>query len=151
VQFEVVDGGVCAAQVDVEVSAEGMGDAAVKAAEIARRDYGDTVKPTGIITYFRPRGPGRAERQVLPRWNLESHMNHKRYVIDVSKTWHVEWWAAKLGVSVEAVLDAVQQVGAEADAVEEVLLARQSLSGRQPFALTPSSHPPSPGPDTARS
>jgi hypothetical protein len=124
-------------------------EAAVKAGEIARHDYGDTVKPTGIITYFRPREPGRAERQVLPGWNLKSHMNRKRYVIDVSKAWHVEWWAAKLGVSVEAVLDAVQQVGAEADAVEEFLLACQTLSGRQPFALTLSSPPPKSSPENA--
>jgi hypothetical protein len=93
----------------------------VKAGEIAWRDYGDTVQPTGIITYFRPREPGRAERQVLPGWNLESHMNHKRYVIDVSKTWHVEWWAEKLGVSVETLLDAVSLVGNASDAVEEYL------------------------------
>jgi len=123
-------------------------DAAVKAGEIARHDYGDTVKSTGIITYFRPREPGRAERQALPGWNLESHMNHKRYLIDVSKAWHVEWWAAKLGVSVEAVLDAVQQVGPEADSVEEFLLACQTLSGRQ-HSRSRSLHPQSPATENA--
>jgi hypothetical protein len=55
VQFEVIASGVGAAQVDIEVSAGGMGDATVKAEEIARRDYGDTAKPTGRITYFHPR------------------------------------------------------------------------------------------------
>jgi hypothetical protein len=55
VQFEVVAGGVRAVQVEIAVSAAGMGDATAKAAEIARRDYGDAAKSTGIVTYFHPR------------------------------------------------------------------------------------------------
>jgi hypothetical protein len=59
VQFEVMDSGARVARVDIEVAAEGMGDAAVKAGEIARRVYGDTAQATGIITYFRTRiSPG---------------------------------------------------------------------------------------------
>ena len=53
-QFEVGGVGVCSSPVDIEVSAEGMAEASVIAEVIARRDYGDTVKPTGIITYFSP-------------------------------------------------------------------------------------------------
>jgi len=66
-------------------------------------------------------------------------MNHKRYVIDVSKAWHVAWWAEKLGVSVETLLDAMERVGVEADAVEQFLLTREHPGAPSPFALTPSS------------
>lgn len=58
VQFQVVDTGAGSAQVDIEVCAQCMGDATVKAGEIARRDYGDTAKATGIVTYFHPRASG---------------------------------------------------------------------------------------------
>jgi hypothetical protein len=57
--LQVMDSGARVARVDIEVAAEGMGDAAVKAGEIARRVYGDTAQATGIITYFRTRiSPG---------------------------------------------------------------------------------------------
>jgi Protein of unknown function (DUF3606) len=70
---------------------------------------------------------------------MESRMNHKRYVIDVSKEWHVAWWAEKLGVSVEALLEVMERVGVEANAVEQFLLARQNPGAPSPFALTPPS------------
>jgi hypothetical protein len=60
VQFEVVASGMDAAQVNIEVSAGGMGDATVKAGEIARLRYGDTAKSTGIVTYFHPRASSAA-------------------------------------------------------------------------------------------
>jgi len=58
VQFQVGDPGAGSAQVDIEVFAQGMGDATMKAGEIARRDYGDSAKATGIVTYFHPRASG---------------------------------------------------------------------------------------------
>jgi hypothetical protein len=64
------------------------------------------------------------------------YMNDKRYVIDVSKAWHVAWWAAKLGVSAEALLEVVQRVGVEANAVEQFLLVRQNPSGPPSFTLS---------------
>ena len=50
-----------------------------------------------------------------------SQANHKPYIIDVSKSWHVTWWAAVLGVSEDALLDAVSLVGTNTDAVEAYL------------------------------
>ena len=57
---------------------------------------------------------------------MQSQTNHKRYVIDVSKSWHVAWWAVELGVSEEALLDAISLVGNEADAVEAHLGIRRA-------------------------
>ena len=56
VQFEVVDESVRPAlrNVEIEVFAESVDEAKAKAKEIARRTYGDTAKPTGMVTYFRP-------------------------------------------------------------------------------------------------
>jgi hypothetical protein len=55
---------------------------------------------------------------------MQSQTNYKHYVIDVSKSWHVAWWAAVLGVSEDALLDAIRLVGNEADAVEVYLTHR---------------------------
>ena len=52
---------------------------------------------------------------------MQSQANRRGYVIDVNKTWHVAWWAEKLGVSVETLLDAVSLVCNASDAVEEWL------------------------------
>jgi hypothetical protein len=52
---------------------------------------------------------------------MRGQTNHKRYVIDVSKSWHIAWWASVLGVSEDALLDAITLVGNESDAVEEYL------------------------------
>jgi hypothetical protein len=57
---------------------------------------------------------------------MQNQTNHKRYVIDVNKTWHVTWWAAKLGVSVETLLDAMSLVGNDSDAVEGYLRVRRA-------------------------
>lgn len=37
--------------------------------------------------------------------------SNKQYVIDTTKPWHVEWWAAELGVSADEVRAAVDIVG----------------------------------------
>jgi len=42
----------------------------------------------------------------------------KRYLIDVSKPWHVAWWAKELGVSEDSLLEAVRAVGNQARAVQ---------------------------------
>jgi hypothetical protein len=60
---------------------------------------------------------------------MESQANRKGYVIDVNKTWHVAWWAAKLDVSTEALLAAVSLVGNDSGAVQEWLgIHRQTNS-----------------------
>jgi len=63
---------------------------------------------------------------------MQSQTHHKHYVIDVSKSWQRVWWAAVLGVSEDALLDAIDQVGNEADAVEacsSIHLARDQHRG----------------------
>ena len=56
--------------------------------------------------------------------NQTSH--NRRYVIDVSKSWHIAWWATVLGVSEDTLLDAISLVGNESDAVEEYLCNRKT-------------------------
>jgi hypothetical protein len=63
---------------------------------------------------------------------MHSQANHRRYVIDVSKTWHIAWWAAELGVSKDALLDAIERVGNESDAVEFYLSTRSALEHHRP-------------------
>ena len=57
---------------------------------------------------------------------MQNQANHKRYVIDVSKAWHTAWWAAELRVSEDALLDAIDRVGNEADAVEAYLTVHRT-------------------------
>jgi hypothetical protein len=57
---------------------------------------------------------------------MQGQTSHKRYVIDVSKTWHIVWWAAVLGVSEAALLDAITLVGNQSDAVEAYLSTRRT-------------------------
>jgi uncharacterized protein DUF3606 len=52
---------------------------------------------------------------------MRSQASEKRYVIDVSKPWHVAWWAAEFGVSEDCLLDMVNIVGNQARAVEYYL------------------------------
>jgi len=52
---------------------------------------------------------------------MRSQASEKRYVIDVSKPWHVAWWAAEFGVSEGCLLDMVDIVGNQARAVEYYL------------------------------
>lgn len=44
-----------------------------------------------------------------------------KYVIDVSKPWHVAWWAARLGISEQQVVDLVKRVGDNAENVRNHL------------------------------
>ena len=44
--------------------------------------------------------------------------SNKRYLIDMTKPWHVAWWAAEFGVSEDSLLKAVDRVGNQARAVE---------------------------------
>jgi hypothetical protein len=62
--------------------------------------------------------------------SMKSQTNHKQYVIDASKSWHIAWWAAVLGVSEDALLDAISLVGNESDAVEAYLLIRRKREQR---------------------
>lgn len=57
---------------------------------------------------------------------MQSQTNHKRFVIDVSRSWHVIWWAALLGVSEDELLDAISLVGTDSDAVEAYLSTRKA-------------------------
>ena len=52
---------------------------------------------------------------------MQSQTSHKPYLIDVSKSWHIGWWATILGVSEDALLDAIALVGNDSDAVEAYL------------------------------
>jgi hypothetical protein len=58
--------------------------------------------------------------------NMQSQANHNRYVIDVSKPWHVAWWAKELGVSEDSLLDAIHRVGVEVGAVEAYIGTRSA-------------------------
>ena len=49
---------------------------------------------------------------------MQRLMTDKRYVIDASKSWHITWWAAELGVSEGSLVKAVEAVGNQARAVE---------------------------------
>ena len=49
---------------------------------------------------------------------MRSAEQAKRYLIDVTKPWHVAWWAKKFGVSEDSLLEAVEAVGNQARAVE---------------------------------
>ena len=49
---------------------------------------------------------------------MPSLASDKRYWIDVTKPWHLAWWAAELGVSEDSLLEAVDVVGNQARAVE---------------------------------
>jgi uncharacterized protein YcgI (DUF1989 family) len=69
----------------------------------------------------------------------------KRYVIDVTKPWHVAWWAAEFRVSEDSLLDIVDIVGNQARAVEYFLAIREAREQRETAAapdpdLTPTLH-----------
>jgi len=46
---------------------------------------------------------------------------NNRYVIDITKSWHLSWWAAELGVSEGRLLEAVALVGNKAHDVDQYL------------------------------
>ena len=47
--------------------------------------------------------------------------NHKHYVIDASKPWHLAWWANELGVSEDALAEAIHRVGGDVEVVAAFL------------------------------
>jgi hypothetical protein len=62
---------------------------------------------------------------------MQDQANHKRYLIDVTKAWHIAWWATVLGVSEDALLDAITLVGNDADAIEAYLSVHGIHSARE--------------------
>jgi hypothetical protein len=79
---------------------------------------------------------------------MQSQANHKRYLIDVSKSWHVAWWAKELGVSENTLLDAIHRVGVEAEAVKGYLMSKPEtpLAPSEPQNRTAPLRPPSAAP-----
>ena len=65
---------------------------------------------------------------------MRSLASNKRYVIDVSKPWHVAWWAAELGVSEDSLLDMVDIVGNQARVVEYYVGLREVREQRKTVA-----------------
>ena len=66
----------------------------------------------------------------------------KRYVIDVTKPWHVAWWAAELGVSEDSLLDMVNIVGNQARAIEYYLGLREAREQRKTVATATGTQAP---------
>jgi hypothetical protein len=52
------------------------------------------------------------------------------YIIDLSKSWHVAWWAEHFGVSEPVLNDAVALVGPKAELVELYLNGRKASKDR---------------------
>ena len=71
------------------------------------------------------------------RYNMSTIASNKRYVIDITKPWHVAWWAAELGVSEQALLDVIDIVGNQARAVEYYLAIRESREQRELTTAAP--------------
>jgi hypothetical protein len=65
---------------------------------------------------------------------MQTLASNKRYVIDITKHWHVAWWAAEFGVSDDALLDAIDIVGTQARAVERYLAIREGRQERETVA-----------------
>ncbi len=66
--------------------------------------------------------------------NMRSLASDKRYLIDVTKPWHVAWWAAELGVTEDSLLDIIDIVGNQARAVEYYLGLREAREQRETVA-----------------
>jgi Protein of unknown function (DUF3606) len=64
---------------------------------------------------------------------MRSLASDKRYLIDVTKPWHVAWWAAELGVSEDSLLDIIDIVGNQALAVEYYLGSARHASSVRPW------------------
>jgi hypothetical protein len=62
---------------------------------------------------------------------MQTLTSNKRYIIDITKHWHVAWWAAEFGVSEEALLDVIEIVGNQARAVEHYLAIREAREERE--------------------
>jgi hypothetical protein len=88
-----------------------------------------------------PLSPGSAYAgdivQTGVRYNMTPSDSNKRYVIDITKPWHVAWWAAELGVSEQALLDVIDIVGNQARAVEYYLAIRESREQRELTTAAP--------------
>jgi hypothetical protein len=74
--------------------------------------------------------------------NMQTLTSDKRYVIDITKPWHVAWWAAELGVSEDALLDIVDIVGNQARAVQYYLGLREAREQRKTAARANASPAP---------
>jgi len=57
---------------------------------------------------------------------MRRESNDKHYMIDPSKPWHVAWWANELGVSEQALIEAIHRVGVDAEAVADFLAPRSA-------------------------
>lgn len=62
---------------------------------------------------------------------MRSLASDKRYLIDVTKPWHVAWWAAELGVTEDSLLDIIDIVGNQARAVEYYLALDEGREQRE--------------------
>jgi hypothetical protein len=62
---------------------------------------------------------------------MRSLFKNNQYVIDVSKSWHIAWWAAELGVPQSWLVEAVVVVGNQARDVEEYLSLHKAQRARQ--------------------
>ncbi len=62
---------------------------------------------------------------------MRSVASDKRYLIDVTKPWHVAWWAAELGISENSLLDIIDIVGNHARAVEYYLALHEAREQRE--------------------
>jgi hypothetical protein len=71
------------------------------------------------------------------RCNMSTVASDKRYLIDITKPWHVAWWATELGVSEEILLDAIDIVGNQARAVEYYLAVRDEREQRELTTTAP--------------
>jgi len=65
---------------------------------------------------------------------MRSLTSDRRYMIDVTKPWHVAWWAAEFGVSEDSLLDIIDIVGNQARAVENYLALREAREQRETAA-----------------
>ena len=72
---------------------------------------------------------------------MRTQASHNQYVIDITKPWHVAWWAVELGVSEGALLEAVAVVGNQARAVQAYLFSQKSRRSRpHPRRVPTTSH-----------
>lgn len=77
---------------------------------------------------------------------MQSQAINQPHIIDVQKAWQRVWWASVFGVSEDALLDAIDQVGTEVDAVEACHSIRRARERHRGWLDAPSteerrSHP----------
>jgi hypothetical protein len=61
---------------------------------------------------------------------MRTLFKNNRYVIDVTKSWHMSWWAGELGVSEGRLLEAVAIVGNKARDVDRYLSRHKAPRAR---------------------